>query len=152
MTWLATVLFAFLSSTHAYDDTIKYDAVAVKRFEDELRRLGVALPSVSTPDEPISCPDPIVSSPAGDFEGYWTTSQFGRPIAAFEGIPYAQPPIGPLRFKVAQPLRSSLSNYKAKDPRSACAQANVFSQDGGTAGSEDCLYLNIYVPEVSLQG
>lgn len=33
--------------------------------------------------------------------GRYLRSYSGRPIKAFMGIPYAKPPLGPLRFKVS---------------------------------------------------
>nr|CAI5867881.1 unnamed protein product [Callosobruchus analis] len=46
---------------------------------------------------------PQVKTKLGDVEGIWRTSFSGRRYAAFEGIPYAKPPIGDLRFEEPQP-------------------------------------------------
>jgi carboxylesterase type B len=43
---------------------------------------------------------PTVHVQQGTLTGTYLTSRFGRKFAAFQGIPYAQPPIGDLRFKV----------------------------------------------------
>lgn len=43
---------------------------------------------------------PIVRTFSGLVQGYWAESVKGRPYAAFEGIPFAQAPVGDLRFKV----------------------------------------------------
>lgn len=43
---------------------------------------------------------PRVITPLGEIEGYYKTSFGGRRFEAYEGIPYAQPPTGELRFKV----------------------------------------------------
>lgn len=43
---------------------------------------------------------PEVDTPLGRVRGYWKTSMDGRTHAAFEGIPYAKPPVGDLRFEV----------------------------------------------------
>lgn len=43
---------------------------------------------------------PRVKTPLGGLKGYYKTSQNGRKYEAYEGIPYALPPIGKLRFKV----------------------------------------------------
>lgn len=43
---------------------------------------------------------PLVNTPLGDIAGSWRKSFDGRRFAAFEGIPYAKPPIGELRFEV----------------------------------------------------
>jgi len=43
---------------------------------------------------------PTVHAHQGTLTGTYLTSRYGRKFAAFQGIPYAQPPIGDLRFKV----------------------------------------------------
>lgn len=43
---------------------------------------------------------PTVHVHQGTLTGTYLTSRYGRTFAAFQGIPYAQPPIGNLRFKV----------------------------------------------------
>ncbi|KAJ9600064.1 hypothetical protein L9F63_009645, partial [Diploptera punctata] len=66
---------------------------------------------------------------------------------SFQGIPYAKPPTGPLRFKAPQPV----------DPwegvRDALSEGSVAPQfddviDNVYKGEEDCLYLNVYTPKV----
>jgi para-nitrobenzyl esterase len=72
---------------------------------------------------------------------------------AFKGIPYAAPPVGPLRWRPPQPV----SNWSGA--RSATAYGNDCMQGVGPAGpnpnagmSEDCLYLNIYKPLSAMSG
>lgn len=43
---------------------------------------------------------PRVKIPLGGLKGYYKISQNGRKYEAYEGVPYALPPIGKLRFKV----------------------------------------------------
>lgn len=43
---------------------------------------------------------PIVKTPLGSVQGKLIKSYEGRTVSAFEGIPYAKPPVGNLRFKV----------------------------------------------------
>lgn len=43
---------------------------------------------------------PTVHVQQGTLTGTYLTSRYGRKFAAFQGIPYAQPPTGDLRFKV----------------------------------------------------
>ncbi|XP_041941809.1 thyroglobulin [Alosa sapidissima] len=61
-------------------------------------------------------------------------------VLQFLGIPYAQPPINALRFSPPQPADWTES-WNATFPRPSCIQPGVTS---GT--SEDCLYLNVFVP------
>ncbi|KAK4879861.1 hypothetical protein RN001_008007 [Aquatica leii] len=64
---------------------------------------------------------------------------------AFRGIPYAEPPVGNLRFKSPVPLPQNLSGrvIDATRDRSKCIQFLYFP----TQGSEDCLYINVYSPQ-----
>ena len=43
---------------------------------------------------------PKVKIPLGGIRGYYKISENGRQFEAYEGIPYASPPVGKLRFKV----------------------------------------------------
>jgi para-nitrobenzyl esterase len=65
----------------------------------------------------------------------------------FLGVPYAAPPIGPLRWKPPVPHQSWSSPLDATRFRDPCAQSIP-----GLAqhSSEDCLYLNIYTPNPPL--
>ena len=45
--------------------------------------------------------DPVVTVLQGKMRGTKMTSRNGKTFYAFLGIPYATPPVGPLRFKVS---------------------------------------------------
>lgn len=66
----------------------------------------------------------------------------------FMGIPYAQPPVGALRWKEPQPVISWEGVRKADHFGPQAMQKAVFSdmvfRSAGT--SEDCLYLNVWAP------
>ena len=66
----------------------------------------------------------------------------GLEITWYPGIPYAEPPVGDLRFQVAR-RKSSWTGVLEGRERVKCVQASSFNVDG----EEDCLYLNIWVPE-----
>lgn len=60
------------------------------------------------------------------------------------GIPYAEPPVGELRWKAPQQLDFP-DNFEATTAGSSCPQTpSVF---GIPSVSEDCLYLNVYKPK-----
>lgn len=66
----------------------------------------------------------------------------------FRGIPYAAPPVGPLRWKPPQPAATWAGVRPADHFGPRCMQRPLFGdmvfRSGGM--SEDCLYLNLWVP------
>ncbi|XP_031621135.1 uncharacterized protein LOC116339416 [Contarinia nasturtii] len=65
---------------------------------------------------------------------------------SFKGIPYAEPPIGELRFKAPEPIREPWSNVlDAFEHGNTCIRPNTISNDDYPQ-DENCLFLNIYVP------
>ncbi|XP_001602765.2 venom carboxylesterase-6 [Nasonia vitripennis] len=99
---------------------------------------------------------PSVVTAYGPVVGSYKTSQNGRKYAAYEGIPYAVPPEGELRFTEARPAPPWRGTLDATKKSSVCAQYSDVppGKDGQPVlkglyqGTEDCLYLNIYVPQV----
>ncbi|XP_012525770.2 venom carboxylesterase-6 [Monomorium pharaonis] len=92
---------------------------------------------------------PRVKTPLGKLKGYYKTSQSGRKYEAYEGIPYALPPIGKLRFKPPQPMPAWIGELPATKFSSACIQYDHIplpATSEKVVGAEDCLYLNVYVP------
>ncbi|EDW77043.1 uncharacterized protein Dwil_GK22160 [Drosophila willistoni] len=66
----------------------------------------------------------------------------GELYYAFEGIPYAQPPLGELRFRAPQPCSPWEGVRDCTYCREKPMQRN--SVTNNAEGSEDCLYLNVY--------
>ncbi|KAK3773563.1 hypothetical protein RRG08_022273 [Elysia crispata] len=64
---------------------------------------------------------------------------------AYKSIPFAEPPVGELRFKRPQPLsKPQRSMLNSDDYKKSCWSATKTSPS--KYYSEDCLYLNVYVP------
>ncbi|KAL7290040.1 hypothetical protein TKK_0015769 [Trichogramma kaykai] len=68
-------------------------------------------------------------------------------FSSFKGIPYAIPPLGYLRFKPPVPIKPWNGILKATKEGPNCIQKD-FVYTSEFTGSEDCLYLNVYTPEV----
>jgi len=65
-------------------------------------------------------------------------------VLAFLGVPYAQPPVGELRWRAPIPAEPWFGVRDATQFGPHCAQNP--SDFGIASQSEDCLYLNVYVP------
>ena len=76
-------------------------------------------------------------------------------VSSWRGVPFAQPPIGPLRFMPPHPLQPPSPHggevWDATHSRPNCNQPMASPPFPDWPGlnatfSEDCLYLNVYVP------
>jgi para-nitrobenzyl esterase len=74
----------------------------------------------------------------------------------WRNIPYAQPPVGELRWKAPRPAEGWEGVYRATEVIQPCTQfvsgltAGIADPDGdGLVGSEDCLYLSVYAPSTA---
>lgn len=72
------------------------------------------------------------------------TSDPSRIICSYMGIPYATPPLGDLRFKPPTPP-APFQELNATGFPNWCPQSGTTPE--GIEMSEDCLYLNVYVPQ-----
>jgi para-nitrobenzyl esterase len=70
-------------------------------------------------------------------------------MQAFKNIPYAAPPVGDLRWRPPQPAISWNGVRDASQFGASCPQMFVKNLSAGLVlpGSEDCLKLNVYLPE-----
>lgn len=88
----------------------------------------------ASPDEPRAC---LAVTASGQLEG---TRSEGT--CSYKGIPYAAPPVGPLRFRPPEPPVAWTDVRVADDFGEPCVQR----AHGGPTGSEDCLTLNVWTP------
>ncbi|XP_017045883.1 venom carboxylesterase-6 [Drosophila ficusphila] len=79
--------------------------------------------------------------------GRHMTTHNGRHMRAFMGVPYAEPPLGDLRFRPPVAKASWEGERLAIKDAPICLQRDPFRRDMIIEGSEDCLYLNVYTPE-----
>ena len=83
-----------------------------------------------------------------------TTAGLVRGITAtdhrlFAGIPYAAPPVGPLRWQPPAPVQPWPGLRDATRPGSRCVQDIETDVERGHPISEDCLTLNVWTPPSS---
>ncbi|MBV8934330.1 MAG: carboxylesterase family protein [Alphaproteobacteria bacterium] len=89
--------------------------------------------------QPLSCaPGTTVDTADGPVCGIASTTASG--VNEWLGIPYAAPPIGNLRWHSPQPPTPWTTTLEATAFGSECTTTT------GTAGSENCLYLNVWAP------
>jgi para-nitrobenzyl esterase len=69
----------------------------------------------------------------------------GSHVRRFLKIPYAKPPVGPLRWKAPQRNDSWTTPRHETSFASPCAQSPNQQNAGST--SEDCLYVNVWAPQ-----
>ena len=78
------------------------------------------------------------------------TGNESRGVRVFRGIPYARPPVGPLRFQPPQPAEPWSGTLEATRSGPVSVQAALpflrFVNAGAARQSEDCLYLNVWTP------
>jgi para-nitrobenzyl esterase len=97
------------------------------------------------PSLPAGADTPTVATPAGKLRGGIAGS-----VRTFKGIPYAQPPTGPMRWKPPLPGPKWKGTRDAINFGPACIQpgpraGSIYSWDL-PAVSEDCLTLNVWAP------
>ena len=116
--------------------------------------------STDVPTTIIPTKGPVVCLEANKeicYKGSWMTtgSDYNATFASFQGIQYAQAPIGNLRFKSPLPYQEANGEHDvSKKIDILCTQ---FGQMTGSRSSEavvqeDCLLLNIYAPEIAIDG
>ena len=73
----------------------------------------------------------------------------GDTIRSFKGIPFAAPPIGPLRWQPPQPVAPWAERLDATRFGPDCIQPDEYPELRGNGKSEDCLTINVWTPAKS---
>ncbi|HEX5305819.1 MAG TPA: carboxylesterase family protein [Dyella sp.] len=112
------------------------------------RRIAIALLALGACSSAIAQDGaPQVTVGSGPLVGKTATAG-GVALQEFLGIPYAAPPVGPLRWKPPQPVAgwNQVREATAFGPR--CMQLPLFGDMvfRSRGMSEDCLYLNVWAP------
>ncbi|XP_060525630.1 juvenile hormone esterase-like [Cylas formicarius] len=90
----------------------------------------------------------IVSTPLGKIKGSISKSPNNHAVHIFQGIPYAVPPLGKLRFQETQPKGKWNGILDATKEGKSCVGAMYL--DEPAEESEDCLQLNVYTPSLKM--
>ncbi|KAF7234950.1 Cholinesterase [Varanus komodoensis] len=95
--------------------------------------------------------DGVVITSSGPVKGKTVPTSSGS-VTAFLGIPYAEPPVGKLRFQKPRPHQPWSRVLEATSFGNSCPQTNISKfpdaalWTANTPLSEDCLFLNVWVP------
>ncbi|XP_075432500.1 fatty acyl-CoA hydrolase precursor, medium chain-like isoform X2 [Ascaphus truei] len=100
--------------------------------------------------------NPLVTTKYGDLQGKMLKAEgTEKGVHAFLGIPFAKPPVGPLRFSAPQPAEPWNSVREASEQPPVCLQDKsalevmkefLRVEIELPPVSEDCLFLNVYTP------
>ncbi|GMS91541.1 hypothetical protein PENTCL1PPCAC_13716, partial [Pristionchus entomophagus] len=99
----------------------------------------------------FSYPDSrIIETTHGKIQGRKLIYKGDKQVEAFQGIPFAKPPVGDLRFKkpIAPEKWEGVRETKKFGPRAIVGPFFHWIVDNVMMGtpSEDCLYLNVFTP------
>ncbi len=86
---------------------------------------------------PMAGGDLVISTETGKVRGATVSG-----VQAFQGIPYAAPPVGERRWRAPERASSWQGIRDATKPGPSCPQRGM----NGVDGSEDCLSLNVWRP------
>lgn len=101
--------------------------------------------------------------PSVTVDGEVLVGKHDNGVAAFLGVPFAEPPVGDLRWRAPQPLATKVARRDATQFAAACMQSmrildwyRYMAETFGASRdyyddldiSEDCLYLNVWTPSL----
>ena len=86
----------------------------------------------------------VISTTSGD-----VTGTLKRGVILYEDIPYAEAPVGNLRWKAPRRIENKVKIYPKENNFCIQRPSNLGGVEGKDffVGSEDCLYLDIFAPK-----
>ncbi|HEU4959151.1 MAG TPA: carboxylesterase family protein [Sphingomonas sp.] len=106
-----------------------------------MKPLLIALAFVTASTIAHAASGPVVKLDTGAIRGVTDEG-----VESFKGIPYAAPPVGPLRWRPPQSAAHWSGIRDATAYGHDCMQARAPGEKEGTTPSEDCLFLNVWRP------
>ncbi len=98
----------------------------------------------AAPPQAVSAGKPLVHTKEGPVQGFIVNG-----VAEFLGIPYAEPPVGNLRWRPPKRHAPWTTVKEATAFGPICAQITTLGVFAGPANNnEDCLFLNVYTPNL----
>jgi para-nitrobenzyl esterase len=118
----------------------------VRRMSSLIRGLRVAVIAMVLGGTAGAAAQTLDSAPIATTSGTFKGVPAGAGVSVFKGIRYAAAPEGALRWKPPQAPKPVAGVVTADTFGSQCPQTGAATQ------SEDCLFLNIYVPSSAKPG
>ncbi|KAL7729708.1 hypothetical protein ACLKA6_014578 [Drosophila palustris] len=152
--WLAKRTDIFLGSVHGDDYFLIFDSPIRQPIRSDEKAVSKKLikmledfvqTGTLTYDNSTAYADPlIVDLPNGQLRGRDNGGYY-----SYESIPYAEPPLGELRFEAPQPYtRKWEDTFDATNSPVLCLQWSQFNeQPDKLVGTEDCLIVSVYKPK-----
>ncbi|MFT4826697.1 MAG: para-nitrobenzyl esterase [Halioglobus sp.] len=105
---------------------------------------GYAYLAPSTTAEAVANENTRRATQSGEVIGY----EDSKGAHVWQGIPFARAPVGNLRWKAPRPTVPWSDTFAALSPGNECASLGMGTAKKAdtVAGSEDCLFLNIFAP------
>nr|AID61332.1 esterase [Calliphora stygia] len=91
--------------------------------------------------------DLVIETTLGPVRGHESKGVYDDVYYSFEGIPFAEVPVGQLRFRPPQPKKPWSEILDCTQKPCKPLQKNPFNNQ--IEGSEDCLYVNIYAKQLN---
>ena len=120
--------------------TSKLAKIRLTKTRDARTRTGFALCAAAAVAAHSAAAAPVAMTQYGPVTGI-----VAEGMKEFLGIRYAAPPVGAMRWQPPQPVPESLATHTATSFGPHCAQ--LASAYGVASSTEDCLYINVFVPD-----
>ncbi len=124
---------------------VRQRAFALGLFGALLATVAVTPPATALEVQPRSGlpASSVVNAPAGPVQGI-----VDKGVSEYLGIPYAVPPTGPLRWQPPQPFPAFSQLRQANQFGPTCAQITTTGVFASPSVNEDCLYVNVFTPNL----